>query len=138
LGALVVIVALFLVLTPIGRYLAQAAWSEGRILADRRPIAGIVTDPKADPRVRRKLQLVLTARAFAVDSVGLEAGESFTTYSRVAHDTLVLVLSGAYRDRLDPYTWWFPIVGRVPYKGFFDFAAAHQAARDLEARGYDA
>src|SRR5690242_17090675 len=137
-GALVVIVALFLVLTPIGRYLAQAAWAEGQILADRRPISGIVTDPKADQRVQRKLQLVLTARDFAVDSVGLQAGESFTTYSHVAHDTLVLVLSGAYRDRLEPYTWWFPIVGRVPYKGFFDFGAAHKAARELEARGYDA
>jgi len=138
LGALVVIVALFLALTPIGRYLVQAAWAEGQILADRRPISGIVTDPKADQRVQRKLQLVLTARDFAVDSVGLQAGESFTTYSRVAHDTLVLVLSGAYRDRLEPYTWWFPIVGRVPYKGFFDFGAAHKAARELEARGYDA
>ncbi|HEX6966978.1 MAG TPA: aminopeptidase [Gemmatimonadaceae bacterium] len=138
LGILVVIVALFLALTPIGRYLAHAAWAEGRILADRRPIAGIITDPQADPRVRHKLELVLAARRFAVDSVGLVAGESFTTYSRVEHDTLVLVLSGAYQDRLEPYTWWFPIVGRVPYKGFFDFSAAFAAARQLEARGYDA
>lgn len=137
-GIVVVIVVLFLALTPIGRYLARAAWAEGRILADRRPIRGIVTDPDADPRVRHKLQLVLAARAFAVDSIGLRAGESFTTFSRVQHDTLVLVLSGAYRDRLDPYTWWFPIVGRVPYKGYFDFAEARDAARELESRGYDA
>src|SRR5690348_9840121 len=137
-GILVVIVALFLALTPIGRYLAQGAWAEGRMLADRRPIRGIVDDPEADPRVRRKLELVLAARQFAVDSVGLLAEESFTTYSRVQHDTLVLVLSGAYRDALEPYTWWFPIVGRVPYKGFFDFSRAHEAARQLEAQGYDA
>jgi predicted aminopeptidase len=50
---------------------------------------------------------------------------------------LVLVLSGAYKDRLEPYTWWFPIVGRVPYKGFFDFQAAKRAAHDLAADGFD-
>ena len=32
-------------------------------------------------------------------------------------------------------TWWFPIVGRVPYKGFFDFQAARAADRDLA--GFD-
>ena len=43
----------------------------------------------------------------------------------------MLVLSGAYPDKLAPYTWWFPIVGRVPYKGFFDFGAARAAEHDL-------
>src|SRR5206468_3838333 len=82
-------------------------------------------------------RLVLDARAFAGDSVGLKAKESFTTYSPLDRDTLVLVLSGAYRDKLKAYTWWFPVVGRVPYKGYFDFAAAKVAARDLEGRGFD-
>jgi predicted aminopeptidase len=80
---------------------------------------------------------VLEARGFAADSIKLRTGDSFTTYSHLERDTLVLVVSGAYRDRLEPYTWWFPIVGRVPYKGFFDFGAAKDLAEDLEKRGYD-
>jgi predicted aminopeptidase len=55
----------------------------------------------------------------------------------VDSDTLLLVLSGSRKDRFEPYTWWFPIVGDVPYKGFFDFDEAHAAARALQARGYD-
>jgi predicted aminopeptidase len=47
------------------------------------------------------------------------------------------VLSGAYRDKLRARTWWFPVVGRVPYKGYFDFAAARDAARALAAKGFD-
>jgi predicted aminopeptidase len=67
----------------------------------------------------------------------LRAGDSFTTYSQLDGDTLVLVLSAAYRDRLERYTWWFPIVGRVPYKGFFDADVAQRSSRDLERRGFD-
>jgi predicted aminopeptidase len=47
------------------------------------------------------------------------------------------VVSAAYRDTLKPYTWWFPIVGRVPYKGYFDFGAAQRDARNLVADGFD-
>ena len=120
-----------------GRYIARAAWEEGHILARRKAIKELVRSPSADPLTRAKLQLVLDARAFAEDSVGLKAGESFTTFSQLTTDTLVLVLAGAYRDELKSYTWWFPIVGRVPYKGFFDPADAERAARDLEQRGFD-
>jgi predicted aminopeptidase len=49
----------------------------------------------------------------------------------------VLVVSAAYRDTLKPYTWWFPIVGRVPYKGYFDFDAAKRDAKNLAADGFD-
>jgi predicted aminopeptidase len=64
-------------------------------------------------------------------------GKSFTTYSALERDTLVLVLSAAYRDRLEHYRWWFPIVGRVPYKGYFDFAVARNDERDFARRGFD-
>ena len=88
--------------------------------------------------MRAKLQLVLEARRFAVDSLGLPAKDAFTQFTQLDHDTLVLVLSGAHRDRLVPVTWWFPIVGRVPYKGYFDFEEAQRAERALRDDGFDA
>ena len=121
-----------------GCYLARAGWEEGRILARRRPIADVIADPRTSAATRTELRLVLDARRFAADSLGLSAGRSFTTYAALDHDTLVLVLSGAYRDRLRPVTWWFPVVGRVPYKGYFDFPAAVRAAAALEEQGFDA
>ncbi|HJR65260.1 MAG TPA: aminopeptidase [Gemmatimonadaceae bacterium] len=136
-AGLTIAVVLFLALTPTGCYLSRAGWEEARILAGRKEISRLVEDPGTDRATRLKLELVLAARAFARDSIGLDVGESFTTYSRLRRDTLVLVLSAAYRDRLEPHTWWFPIVGRVPYKGFFDFGAAQRAARDLQADGLD-
>jgi predicted aminopeptidase len=137
LAGLTIGVVLFLALTPTGCYLSRAGWEEAKILAGRQRIERLVEDPRTDATTRAKLELVLAARAFARDSIRLDVGESFTTYSRLKRDTLVLVLSAAYRDRLEPHTWWFPIVGRVPYKGFFDFGAAQKAARDLQAEGLD-
>ena len=97
----------------------------------------MVADPRTPKESREKLKMVLAARQFAKDSLRLRTKDSFTTYSRLDHDTLVLLVSAAYRDTLKPYTWWFPIVGRVPYKGYFDFDAARRAAKDLAADGFD-
>lgn len=118
-------------------YVLRAAWEEGKILNRRRPIARIVQDTATDWETRDKLLLVLQARQFAADSLRLNAGNSYTLFSRVDSDTLVMVLSAAYKDRFQPHTWWFPIVGRVPYKGFFELEDALRAQRRLEAQGYD-
>ena len=128
---------LALISAPTACYLSRGAWEEAKILSRRQPISELVADPRTPKEDREKLKLVLAARAYARDSLRLRTKDSFTTYSRLDHDTLVLVLSAAYRDTLKAYTWWFPIVGRVPYKGYFDFDAAHRAAKDLAADGFD-
>ena len=119
------------------RYLTRAGVAEAGILVRRRPIAEVVADPTTDAMTRAKLTLVLAARAFAVDSLGLAAGETYTTYSQLDRDTLVLVLSAARSDRLEQYQWSYPIVGRLPYKGFFSLPLAQREAQKLERAGLD-
>ena len=134
-----VLVAAFaiIVATPLGRYILRAGWEEAKILSRRVPIEKVVADSSTPADLRNRLGLVLAARQYAVDTLGLEAGESFTTFAQLERDTLVLVLSAAYRDRLEAYRWWFPIVGRLPYKGFFRPADAVKARDDFQARGFD-
>jgi predicted aminopeptidase len=134
---LVGLAALVFVATPLGRYILRAGWEEAKILSRRKPIAEVIADSGTSPDLRRRLTLVLEARHYAVDSLGLSAGESFTTFAQLDRDTLVLVLSAAYRDRLEAYRWWFPIVGRLPYKGFFKPADALRARDDFRSRGFD-
>jgi predicted aminopeptidase len=136
-GGVAVLALLFLTLTRTGRYLTRAAWEESRILWRRKPITDLVSDTTVPRATRSKLRLVLDAREFARRSLDLDVGRSFTTYSPLDRDTLVLVLSAAYRDRLEHYRWWFPIVGRVPYKGYFDFGEALGEERDFQRRGFD-
>lgn len=118
-------------------YVLRAGYEQAKILSRRQPIARLVEDPRVDAETRAKLRLVVEARDFAAEVLGLDAGRSYTTYSRVDSDTLLHVLSAAYKDRFEPFNWWFPIVGRVPYKGFFDAAAAERERERLARRGLD-
>src|SRR5437763_12176914 len=133
----VCLAVLVLISAPAACYLGRGAWEEAKILSRRQPISEIIADPRTPKDAREKLKVVLAARKYAKDSLKLRTKDSFTTYSRLDHDTLVLVVSAAYRDTLKPYTWWFPIVGRVPYKGYFDFSAAKKDAKSLAEEGLD-
>lgn len=117
-------------------YVIRAGYEEAKILWRREPIAAVLARPDVDPEVRRKLELVLAARRFAAE-LGLKPGGSFTTLSYVDGPTMLYVLTATPRTSLEPHTWWFPIVGRVPYKGFFARARAEAEAKDLVAAGLD-
>src|SRR5262245_14671575 len=135
LGVLALVVVAGASCSPI--YVLRGAVAEAKILSRRRPLTEVRADPATSDTIRHKLDVVLQARAFAEHELGLRAGESFTTYAWVEQDTLLMVLSAARKDRFEQYTWWFPIVGRVPYKGYFNFDQAYAAARSLDAAGYD-
>jgi predicted aminopeptidase len=118
------------------RYLTRAGLEETTILRARRSIADVLADSATRPELRRSLSLVSSVRDYAAD-LGLEAGATYTTFADVKRDTLLLVLQASPRNCLCPYTWKWPIVGRMPYKGFFDPRDAQRAAEKLAARGYD-
>ena len=118
------------------RYLTRAGFEETRILRSRQPIERMVRDSSVDPALRRSLSLVLETRDYAA-RLGMEAKETYTTYANVGRDTLLLVLQAAPKDCICPHTWKYPIVGRIPYKGFFDATAARREAARFTASGYD-
>lgn len=118
-------------------YVIKAGIAEAKILRARRPIPEVLQDSATDADTRGKLSFALEARRFAADELGIDVGDAYTQYTQLDTDTLALVVSAAHKDRLVPKTWWFPIVGHVPYKGFFDEEDAREAQADLEAEGFD-
>lgn len=118
-------------------YVLRAGWEEARILSARRPIHAVVHDTTVSLEIRDKLRLVLDVRDFAVRDLGLEAGRSYDGYADITRDTLALNVVAAPEFELRWKTWWFPIIGHVPYKGFFDFEDAFAEAERLEGEGYD-
>lgn len=118
-------------------YLFRAAYEEGKILWRREPIEKLLQKPDLDPETREKLKLVLAVREYAQEPLKFKVGGSYASYSYVDRSTLSYVLMAAPKTDLKPYTWWFPVVGRVPYKGFFSEAKVKAEAESLQAQGYD-
>ena len=118
-------------------YVMRAAYEEGKILWRREPIADFIERPDIAADTKEKLALVLAVREYAKNPLKLNVGRSYSTYSYVDRPDLTYILTAAPKTELKPYTWWFLVVGRVPYKGYFSREEAETAAEELRAEGYD-
>ena len=118
-------------------YVLRAGYEEAKILWNRRPIAEVLARKDVDPATREKLELVLRVRRFVEQDLAFNVGGSYSTITELDKPPVVYVVTAAPRTKLEPYLWWFPIVGHVAYKGYFDQADARHEAQRLEAQGYD-
>jgi predicted aminopeptidase len=118
-------------------FVMRAGVEQAKILRARQPIADAIADPSTSPETRQKLELVRTAATYADRELGLDVAGSYTTFAQLDRDTLLLVVTAARKDAFRAHTWWFPIVGRVPYKGFFNPDHARAEADRLAGRGLD-
>lgn len=117
-------------------YVIRAAYEQGRIMSSREKISDIVSLESTPASERQKLILVRDARQYAI-SLGLNPGNSFTKYARVDREYLSWLVLGSRPDKFELFMWWFPIVGSVPYKGYFEKEDADAEALRLERKGFE-
>jgi len=119
-----------------GCYLAHVARGQARLLVASRPIPEVIDDPSSEPELRDALGLVAPTREFARD-LGLRVGQQYTSYAAWPGDRVVTSVVATRPGEIDAAGFWFPLLGRVPYKGFFDPARAEEEAARLRANGLD-
>ena len=88
-------------------------------------------------RNRAFAALVRDIRDFAGGELGLSDTKNYTRFVELDRDYLALVVSASAPDSFTPHEWRFPVVGSVPYKGFFRAENARREAEKLRARGLD-
>lgn len=108
----------------------------------RKPIEKILKNPekyKLSKDEVQKLTLIQKVRQFAIDRVGLKSSKNYTTYVKFPDQrkNLVYLVTGCDKLELKPYTWSFPFVGEVPYKGFFVLEDAKAEASSLKNKDLD-
>jgi predicted aminopeptidase len=94
------------------------------------PLDSLEENPQFVERIR-------DIRHFAREDLGLRETPNYTRYVDIDRDYLALVVSATAKDSFVPHEWWFPIAGRVPYKGFFNERDARREAEKLRNRDLD-
>jgi predicted aminopeptidase len=116
-------------------YLFHLGAGQLRLILDREPITPELEKQLTDAE-RRGLAILRQASEFG-ETVGLARSTSHRHLLDRQGRGLLTVVTAAPRDRLEAVTWWFPIVGRVPYRGYFDPETARSFSLSLEAKGLD-
>jgi len=81
--------------------------------------------------------LVTDIRAFAMEELGLAQSKNYTRYVQLDRDYLAAVVSASARDSFRRYEWNYPVVGKMPYKGFFNVKDARKERAKLEKKDLD-
>ena len=118
-------------------YYTQAIRGQGQILAHRQPIDKLLANPQTPPPLQEKLGLILRLREFAARELALPANGHYLRYVDLHRRYVVWNVEAAPPFSLKSKSWWYPIVGRLTYRGYFSEAAAQRYAATLARRDLD-
>ncbi len=118
-------------------YYAQSIRGQFDIWAREKPIADVIGDGASSPTLRERLALVLKARAFASDELGLPRNQSYQRYADLERPFVVWNVFAAPEFSTRPVQWCFAMAGCVNYRGYFAKADADAFAAGAAANGHD-
>jgi len=117
-------------------YLSKLAWHQGLILHGSIPIEEMMGDEQKNGEIINKIQFIQEVKRYGEERLGLKRSGSFTKFYELKTPPLYII-TASRKDRLSPYNWHFPIVGKVTYKSFFTIEEATKETKALEAKGFD-
>ena len=118
-------------------YYAQSIEGHVELMAARRNVGKLISDPATPEALRAKLTKASAIRRFATDELALPDNSSYRSYVDVGRDNVTYAVFAAPQFSLAPVTWCFPVFGCVPYRGYFSPKSAVESAADLRKQGFD-
>lgn len=118
-------------------YAARQGYGQLRIVWQARPVEEFLADPDFPDSLKKRLIFIDEVRKYAIDSLGLKDTENYRTMFDQKGKEIMWVVMACKPYALEPKEWKFPIVGTVPYKGFFNEKLAIQLKKELEQEGWD-
>jgi predicted aminopeptidase len=118
-------------------YGLQQGYGQLNIIWNAKPVGEYLNDPSFPDSLKVRLQLIDEIRKYAIDSLGLKDTENYKTLYDQKGKEVMWVVMASEPFALKPKEWNFPVVGSVPYKGFFKQERAENLRRELEKEGWD-
>jgi len=118
-------------------YYGQALRGQAQIWWRAKPIEKVLSSDEATPQLREQLKLVQEVREFAGTHLHLPAHRAYHDYADLGRRHVVWVVYAAPEFSVEARSWWYPVVGRLQYRGYFNEAAARKEAEKLKAQGLD-
>lgn len=118
-------------------YLLHLGRGQMRIVCGSECVEDVLLDPDVPESVKGKIRLVLEAKAFGENELGLAPSKNYTCYYVVKNPPVAYNLTASPRLDLEAYRWCFPIAGCLPYKGFFDRDRAVRESEKMSELGFD-
>lgn len=119
-----------------GCYVTRQALHQNDIFNTRRPVADIIDDPATPEKLRERLKTARRILRYAAHE-GLNTEGAYGYFVDTKEPVVSYIVQAAEPDRLVSRTWWFPVVGRVPYLGYFTKSERDEEAQRLAAEGLD-
>ena len=118
-------------------YLIHLGIGQSRIMLARKDYPAVLKDPDIGTPAKSLMLVIQEVKNFGEETLGLKKTDSFGSYVKLDREAVSWNVMAAEKTSLESYEWWFPIVGRVPYKGYFSTTRAEKEARRLAEKGYD-
>ena len=118
-------------------YYRQAAAGQFQIFSRQEPIEKLVERPDTRATLRKKLELVLDLRTFAERELHLKTDGHYSRYADLGRRYVVWNVYATPEFSLEPKRWWYPVVGKLKYRGFFSEQDATRYGTNLAKAGYD-
>jgi len=119
------------------RYYTQAVRGQCQMWNRQRPIRSLLDDANTPEPLKQRLRLVLQVREFAEKELHLPANGHYLRYADLGRRYAVWNIYAAPEFSLTPKSWWYPVVGRLEYRGYFSEQEARRYAAKLQKNGFD-
>lgn len=137
LALLAVLVILVIVYWDLVLYGLRQGRGQLNIVWNARPVEEVMKDPAFPDSLKSKLILIERVRKYAIDSLGLKDTKNYKTLYDQKGEEIMWVVMACEPYHFKAKEWDFPIVGSVPYKGFFNKARAVKLRDELDKEGWD-
>jgi predicted aminopeptidase len=128
--------AFFLSSCQIGYYFSSGI-NQWKMVNTREPIEVALKKHPFTEEQKNKILLSQKARIFAFEKLKLKETKNYSTYIDLGRPFVTWVVQAAEKWEMKNYEWSYPVVGKMPYKGFFNEADAKEEAEVMREKGYD-